>query len=97
MIPSSPSLLFMFMSLTPLVSASFLGKDAKTETNDHGDVIVKSSSAKLKGQLPHGYSPLSSDSTHLLDPHLLHPLIIGNQKVILFFFVCSLVNESCDS
>jgi hypothetical protein len=74
-----PCVLLMFMSLTPLISASLL-KEGKTETNNHGDVVVKSSSAKLKGQLPHGYSPLASDTTHLLDPHLLHPLIIGNHS-----------------
>ena len=62
-----------------------MGKEGKTETNEHGDVVIKSSSAKLKGQLPHGYSPLSSDSTHLLDPHLLHPLIIGSNNNQAFF------------
>ena len=46
-------------------------------TNDAGEVVITSKSAKVQGFLPHSYSPVNSDPARLLTPENLNPIIIG--------------------
>ena len=50
---------------------------AATEHNEHGEVLVKSMSAKVQGILPHGYDPIHKSTSFLLDSKFLHPVILG--------------------
>lgn len=50
-------------------------------TNDAGEVVITSKSAKIQGFLPHSYAPVNSDPARLLTPENLNPIIIGKKDI----------------
>ena len=75
---STIELVLTLTTFLPVIEGSF--KDllhGSPEHGDHGEVLVKSMSAKVQGILPHGYDPIHKSTSFILDSKFLHPIILG--------------------